>query len=139
MEVAMTDLAVRKPGLLRMMADAFARYRRRQAKQVQFYALGEVESERVAHDLGLARTDLEALVGKEDDSASLMEARLSDNGIDIKSIELGVLRDMQRCCSQCDQKDLCEHELVDKPKAASWPSYCPNEQTMAALAAMKCH
>jgi hypothetical protein len=43
------------------------------------------------------------------------------------------MRDLQRCCSNCDSKQLCAHELEDKPKGASWPKYCPNEQTIAAL------
>src|SRR5437588_468031 len=30
-------------------------------------------------------------------------------------------------------KQLCAHELEDKPKDATWPKYCPNEQTIEAL------
>jgi len=47
---------------------------------------------------------------------------------------VAVLRDLQRCCSNCDLKQLCAHELEDKPKGAVWPKYCPNEQTLVALA-----
>jgi Family of unknown function (DUF6455) len=44
-----------------------------------------------------------------------------------------VMRHLQRCCSNCDSKQLCVHELEDKPKGATWPKYCPNEQTIKAL------
>jgi hypothetical protein len=36
-----------------------------------------------------------------------------------------------RCCSNCDSKQLCVHELDDKPKGAIWPKYCP--KTIEAL------
>ena len=48
---------------------------------------------------------------------------------------VAVMRDLQRCCSQCGDKALCEHELEDHPKSTSWPKYCPNEQTIDALVA----
>jgi hypothetical protein len=44
------------------------------------------------------------------------------------------MRDLQRCCSNCDSKQLCAHELEDKPKVARWPAYCPNQDTIAELA-----
>jgi hypothetical protein len=135
----MTELAIRKSGLFQSIADAFHRFRKRQARRAELAALGSAESERVAHDVGLTQADLVALSAQDEDSAHLMEQRLADNGIDIKSIDPVVLRDMQRCCSQCESKPQCAHELEDKPKAAAWPSYCPNEQTMAALSSMKCH
>ncbi len=135
----MTQLAVRKSGLFQSIADAFGRFQKRQARRAEFAALGSGEADRIAHDVGLSGTDLMALIEHDEDSADLMEKRLAESGIDIKSIDPLTLRDMQRCCSQCDSKAICEHELVDKPKAAAWPSYCPNQQTMAALAATKCH
>jgi hypothetical protein len=139
MEVAMTELSVRKSGLFQSLADAFARFQKRRARRAELDAMGPAESERVAHDVGLSQADLLSLTSQDEDSAELMERRLADSGIDIKSVDPVLLRDMQRCCSQCDSKELCAHELDDKPKAANWPSYCPNEQTITALTAVKCH
>jgi hypothetical protein len=48
-------------------------------------------------------------------------------------VDPSVMRDLQRCCSNCDSKQLCVHELEDKPKGAIWPKYCSNEQTIEAL------
>jgi len=53
--------------------------------------------------------------------------------LDRNHVDIAVLRDLQRCCSKCDLKQLCAHELEDKPKGAVWPKYCPNEQTLVAL------
>jgi hypothetical protein len=135
----MTELAVRKSGLFQSIADAFQRFQKRQVRRAELAALGGAEVERIAHDVGLTQADLAVLTSEDEDSAQLMERRLADNGIDIKTIDPVVLRDMQRCCSQCESKEQCEHELEDKPKSAAWPSYCPNEQTMKALIGMKCH
>jgi hypothetical protein len=50
--------------------------------------------------------------------------------LDPTSVDPALMRDLQRCCSSCDSKQLCAHELEDKPKGASWPKYCPNEETI---------
>lgn len=135
----MTELVIDRPGLFQSIVEAFQRFQKRQTRRAEIAALGAVETKRVAEDVGLTQSDLVALNAEDEDSASLMERRLADIGVDIKSINPILLRDMQRCCSQCGSKRQCAHELDKKPKAAAWPRYCPNEQTMAALAAMKCH
>jgi hypothetical protein len=135
----MTDVAVSKFGLFQSIADAVARLRRRLDNRAELDALGRAETDRMAQDLNLTSSDFRALAMQDEDSAALMERRLAESAIDIHAIDATTLRDMQRCCSQCTSKAICAHELEDKPKAASWPSYCPNEQTIAALAAMKCH
>jgi hypothetical protein len=72
-------------------------------------------------------------VGRGKNSAELLQRRLQALGIAPSRIEPAVMRDLQRCCSQCHDKALCAHELEDRPKEATWPSYCPNEQTIRAL------
>lgn len=135
----MTELALNKPELFQSILDALHRFQKRQARRAEIAALVPPESQRIARDVGLTRAELMTLSAQDEDSAQLMERRLAELGVDIESINPIVLRDMQRCCSQCDCKWRCKYELDHKPKAAAWPRYCPNEQTMAALAAMKCH
>ncbi len=139
----MTKPSVEKPsGLLKMLnpiVDAWTRYRRRSAAIAELGALGDAELERVVHDAGLTVGDLLALIKQGDDSASLLYGRLKEAGIDFKTIEPLVMRDMERSCSMCTAKVQCAHELEDAPKAASWPDYCPNRQTIEALATARCH
>lgn len=135
----MTELAIHRPGLFQSIVEAFQRFQKRQVRRAEIAALGTAETNRIAQDVGLTQSDLVALTAQDEDSASLMERRLADSGVDITSVDPILLRDMQRCCSQCDSKRRCAYELENKPKAAAWPSYCPNEQTMAALVAAKCH
>ena len=91
----------------------------------------------MARDLGTSVSELRILAGLNEDAADLLHRRLRGLNIDSAKIEPAVMRDLQRCCSQCGAKGLCEHELEDLPKAARWPKYCPNEQTIDALVAEK--
>jgi hypothetical protein len=54
-------------------------------------------------------------------------------GLDPTKLDGAVMRDLQRGCSLCRDKQLCVHELEDKPREPTWPKYCPNEHTLAAL------
>lgn len=135
----MATQSIAQPGLFSSLSAAWKSYRKRRAAMAELQALGNVELERLVQDAGLTFGDLLDLAKKSGDSAELLYRRLEDSGIDFKTIEPLVLRDMQRCCSFCENKTQCAHELEDKPKVASWPEYCPNRQTIDALSAMKCH
>jgi uncharacterized protein YjiS (DUF1127 family) len=135
----MTQPATENSGLLHSIAKAWNRYRRRRAAVAELQALGQTELERMVQDAGLTFGDVLELAKQSGDSAELLHRRLESAGIDFRKLDSAVLRDMQRCCSMCDSKVQCAHELEDKPKAASWPDYCPNQVTIEALSAAKCH
>jgi uncharacterized protein YjiS (DUF1127 family) len=128
-------------GILASLADAWTRYRKRRSAVAELQAIGHTELERMVHDAGVTYGDLLALAKRGPDSASLLYRRLEQAGIDLKAIETGVLRDLQRCCTLCESKGECQHDLEDHPnKQASWPAYCPNRPTIEALGiAPKCH
>lgn len=126
-------------GLFHAIGQAWRRYRQRRMAMAELQALGTAELERMVHDAGLTFGDVLELAKQSGDSASLLYRRLEQAGIDFRAIDSGVLRDMQRCCSFCESKSQCAHELDDKPKAASWPQYCPNKLTIEALGSAKCH
>jgi transposase-like protein len=93
------------------------------------------EMARIAQELGISPADLYRLAGQDKTAANLLYRRLETLRLDPKNIDPAVMRDLQRCCSNCGSKQLCAYEIEDKPKAASWPKYCPNEETIAALTA----
>ena len=126
-------------GILHSLADAWARYRKRRAAVAELQALGHNELERMVQDAGVTFSDLLLLTRQNGDSASLLYRRLENAGIDFRKLDQAVMRDMQRCCTLCESKSQCAHELEDHPKAANWPDYCPNRQTLEALGAAKCH
>jgi Family of unknown function (DUF6455) len=99
--------------------------------------LGKQEATCVARDLGISTDDLRALAGQDKNSTDLLVRRMMTLGLDPTKLDPAVMRDLQRCCSMCGDKQLCVHELEDKPRVATWPKYCPNEYTLAALASEK--
>jgi uncharacterized protein YjiS (DUF1127 family) len=126
-------------GLFRAIGEAWSRYRKRRAAVAELQSLGNTELERIVHDAGLSFSDVLELTKQSGDSAALLYRRLEQAGVDFRSIDTTVLRDMQRCCSFCESKGQCVHDLEDKTKAASWPDYCPNRATIEALGIAKCH
>ena len=100
-------------------------------------ACGRPEMERVARDAGVGVGDLRVLAGKWPDSADLVERRLAALGVDageVEATEPAVMRDLQRVCSVCDNKRVCEHDLDRSPANAVWSEYCPNAGTLEAIA-----
>jgi hypothetical protein len=129
----------RPSGILSSLSDAWKRYRKRRAAIAELQTIGHTELERMVLDAGVTYGDLLALARQGPNSASLLYQRLERAGIDVRAIETGVLRDLQRCCTLCESKGRCQHDLDEHPKQASWPSYCPNRPTIEALGNLKCH
>jgi len=91
------------------------------------------EIARIAEDLGVSTSDLQFLAASDKRAADLLKRRLQALRVDPTSIDPAVMRDLQLHCAQCDSKKLCAHELDDKMATSSWPTYCPNEQTIEAV------
>lgn len=125
--------------LFRSIGQAWDRYRKRRAAIAELQALGGAELNRMVRDGGLSSGDALELAKQSGDAAALLYRRLDQAGIDSGAIDSAVMRDMQRCCTFCDSKAKCAHELEDRPSAATWPDYCPNQLTIEALDTAKCH
>ena len=95
--------------------------------------LDSQEKARIANELGISADELHVLASKDKTSADLLVRRMESIGLDPRKTDQAVMRDLQRCCSKCRDKVLCVHELEDKPRNVTWPSYCPNEATLDAL------
>ena len=130
-----TDHAFPSRNVVQVFSEVWKNWLRRRARLAEFDNSDPTEMQHMAHDLGTSVSELRILAGQDGDAADLLLRRLRSLNIDPAKIEPAVTRDLQRCCSQCGQKVLCEHELEDHPKATSWPKYCPNEQTIDALVA----
>jgi uncharacterized protein YjiS (DUF1127 family) len=134
-----TQQATRNSGIIHAISEAWNRYRRRRAALAELQGLGRAELSRMINDAGLTFGDAVELTKQSGASSELLYRRLEAAGIDVEKLDAAVMRDMQRCCTFCDSKSKCAHEFDDKPKAASWPAYCPNQLTIEALSAAKCH
>jgi hypothetical protein len=120
--------------LISFLTEAGKAFWRKIAAVNELAGCDALEVARVAQDLGISAADLRALASRDQTSADLLTRRLETLRLDPTSVDPALMRDLQRCCSNCDSKQLCAHELEDKPRAASWPKYCPNEETIAAIA-----
>jgi hypothetical protein len=125
--------------LIKSVGNAWAAWRDRQASLTEMAACGPAEIGRIAADLRLTDAELRQLANRGPDSAKLLDQRLAADGIAPDSIEPAVMRDLQRCCSNCDSKSECAHDLKQTTQPAKWPSYCPNAETIEALSAARCH
>lgn len=123
--------------IMESIAQRWASYRKRRARINELRALDCGDMRQLMQDTGLSFADLIALAKTSGNAADLLYERMNEMGLDPRRIEGTVMRDMQRCCSLCDSKARCAHELEDKPKQASWPSYCPNKDTLEALSQMQ--
>lgn len=94
------------------------------------------EIEAIARELNLSRTEFDALTFKRPDSLRSLSRRLSHAGLAedvLAASHSEVLRDLRRVCSQCSSTARCARDL-NHERRASPAKYCPNEQTLRALA-----
>jgi hypothetical protein len=100
-------------------------------------AFGAAEFARMAHDVGLAASDLRSLAAHCTDAASLLERRVTALGMnsgDLAKTSTAQLRDMERLCTLCGSKGRCARDLGAHPSDPVWKEYCPNEATLTELA-----
>lgn len=98
--------------------------------------LDQRDMEVIARELNLSRTELAALILKPSGSLQSLSRRLSHAGLaetDVEASHGDVLRDLRRVCSQCSSKARCARDL-NHERQATPAKYCPNEQTLRALA-----
>jgi Family of unknown function (DUF6455) len=121
-----------------IVSDRWAHWRARRAQATDLACCGAEEIDRIARDLQLPTGELKLLAGRDRESADLLYVRLASLGLNAEKVKTAapdVMRDMQRCCSGCADKERCAHELENVPGAVA--DYCPNSDTLDALAMMK--
>ena len=115
------------------LVESWKKWLRRRASINEVATLDSEELACIARELGISTAELRVLANHDKNAADLLYRRMEQLRLDRNHVDNVVLRDLQRCCSNCDLKQLCAHELEDKPTGATWPKYCPNVQTLAAL------
>jgi hypothetical protein len=109
-------------------------------RQEELRALNDHEIERVASDLRISTNALRDLVARGPDAAHLLYERMRALGIseaDVRRAADGVMRDLQRTCSVCGEKGVCEWDLRERPDDPVWKTYCPNTVTLESLTKLK--
>ena len=109
-------------------------------RQTELTYLNEKELGRVASELGMSANALEDLVERGPDAAHHLYERMQALGLtkaDVDAAAHGVMRDLQRTCACCNEKEVCEKDLAKRPDDPVWKSYCPNSVTLESLTKLK--
>ena len=116
-------------GLLDRFKGAISRW-----NEMQRFDRQEIES--IARELNLSPAELGALALMPASSLESLNKRLSQAGLSevrLAASQPEVLRDLRRVCSLCTSRARCARDLK-RERRATPPKYCPNEQTLQALA-----
>lgn len=112
----------------------------RQRLVQEFSALDRGEAARIADDLKISVDDLVTAASQSDDEIALMDRMMALHGLNaeaVKASQPGVVRDMAVTCAKCTCKGECRYDLDHGVTAAEADVYCPNSDTMTALAHAK--
>ena len=125
---------------LKAVEDFIARLRTWWQHSNELRNMDRREVDRIAADLGMTARDLEDLAARGPHAAELLHRRLAALGLsqsDIERTTLGLMRDLERTCSCCDHKGVCEQDLASRPDDPAWKNYCPNAISLESVAGTK--
>jgi hypothetical protein len=109
----------------------------------QLHELGDLdrsEFSRMAHELGLAPGDLEALVRRGVDGASELPQMLRALGFDdaaISKIAPPQMMELRHACAGCAHKHACHTDLAARTAAANYEDYCANANEITLMRARR--
>ena len=118
------------------IADWINRYREAYAAHNELINCGTDEVARMADDLGISSDDFLTLASKGSKSADLLKKMLVALDVDpniFANSDPTAMRDLQRLCVNCWQKQRCAHELEVGTAAENYREFCPNAYTLGAL------
>lgn len=90
----------------------------------------------IARDLRVSPDDLETMVCKGPHATDELPKLLKALGIDESDLSRAqplVLRDMQRVCAMCQDKNQCDRDLAAGSSAEHYRGYCLNADTIDGL------
>jgi hypothetical protein len=141
MEEAMPNPTNQAETTITGIADQFlARWRDWWRARDELGHLDRSEVERIAGEFGMSPRDLEDIATRGPGAADLLYERMKVLGItraDAEHVARGVMRDLERTCSCCNDKGVCEKDLARHPDDPAWKDYCPNAITLESIKSAK--
>ena len=128
------------PGIARRIAAWWSNWNdgRRAARELR--GCDRTDLERMARDVGMVGRDLTSLAAQGGQSGALLHRRLGALEIDAAALadrEPAVMRDLERTCTCCDSKTVCERDFEQAEASRNWRGYCPNAPTLDAISEEK--
>jgi hypothetical protein len=111
------------------LIDRFSAWLKRRRELNEMRELDRGDFDRIAADLELSPSELDALVRRGPDAGKELPALLRALGIGEARLERTqpvLLRDMERVCAMCSHKRQCDRDLIDGTAADHYEGYCPN-------------
>jgi hypothetical protein len=125
-------------GFWEFIAEAWRSWREKRAHIREIAGLDHAEFERIAQDLHLTSEEFRHLAQRDRHSADLLLRRMAVLHLESQAIRKqfpDVMRDLQKCCSLCEQTSVCRRDLDNEELGSNWRAYCPNSGTLLSLKA----
>ena len=122
--------------VVNLVVDTFGEWLKHRRELREMREMDATNFGRIASELRMSSTDLEALVRQGPHAADELPKMLTALGIDQDALartEPLVLRDMERVCALCSQKRRCDRDLAAGSSAAHYQQYCANAPTIDGL------
>ena len=103
--------------------DVRRKRRRLRRELAQLAAMGSLDA--VLADVGLVRSQVEALIAGSDGSGELLDRMIARLGVDAAQLPLDCLRDMTWTCTTCPNKRQCR-EWLFSIEETECRAFCPN-------------
>ena len=119
-----------------LVVDIFGEWLKHRRELKEMREMDAASFDRIAGELRMSSTDLEALVRRGPHAADELPKMLAALGVDQDSLarsEPLVLRDMERVCTLCRHKRQCDRELAAGTAAEHYETYCLNASTIDGL------
>jgi hypothetical protein len=110
--------------------------RSRWARLHELDRLSSDDIDRLAQDVGMNSSDFLRIATQPDGAAELLRRRLASLNLDpedVRKLSPLLLRDLQRTCAMCEEKERCAADLGESSDTVGWDSYCPNSGTLRTL------
>jgi hypothetical protein len=124
-------------GLFGLVAQSWRAWKERRDSLAALDSVGRGEVARIAHDLSLTPTELRKLAAQGPDSADLVYERMADLGLGrelIAGSDRRTMWELEKTCALCTSKSRCRHDFARGAATSAWREYCPNDDTLTALA-----
>jgi uncharacterized protein YjiS (DUF1127 family) len=134
-ETAVT--AVQPYPIVSNLIDRFGDWLKQRRELNELSELDGAEFRRMAHELGLAPSDLDAIVRKGVNGAEELPQMLRALGFSeaaIAGIQPPQMMEMRHACAGCKHKRACGVDLAAKTAPANYENYCANTNDIALLA-----
>ena len=116
--------------------DLFARWLEHRREIAELCTCDAISREKFATDLGVSPGELDQLVRRGPHAADELPKMMAAVGLDAKAVARAqplVMRDLERVCALCEQKNQCDRDLAAGTAAQRYKEYCANAATLATL------